>query len=192
MSPVLGIIASSNQQGRSGEPTGSYDALTTIIVPSGGLASIVLSGIPAGYRHLQLRASARSNRASATNDPLKITFNGDTSTNYSQHYLTGSGSGAPTSEGYANESFVSAYLGSSTDAIANNFGFAIVDILDYSSTNKFKTTRAIGGSDNNGSGLVSLVSGNWRSTAAISSLTIIPQVGTLWNQNSTFSLYGIK
>jgi hypothetical protein len=54
MSPVLGIIASSNQQGRGGGLVGSYDALAAITVPSGGLSSISFAGIPTGYRQLQL------------------------------------------------------------------------------------------------------------------------------------------
>jgi hypothetical protein len=64
--------------------------------------------------------------------------------------------------------------------------------LDYANTNKYKTTRSIGGNDNNGSGFVSLISGLWLSTSAISNIEIIPLNGTLWTQYSHFALYGIK
>jgi hypothetical protein len=67
----------------------------------------------------------------------------------------------------------------------------VVDILDYSSTNKFKTARSISGVDYSGSGYVALVSGLYRSTNAITTYNIISAGGT-FSVGSTFTLYGIK
>jgi hypothetical protein len=66
-----------------------------------------------------------------------------------------------------------------------------MDILDYANTNKFKTTRTLTGSDLNGSGVVSLDSGSWRSTSAITSITFTARANLI-NTYSSFALYGIK
>jgi hypothetical protein len=73
-----------------------------------------------------------------------------------------------------------------------NFGGFIVDILDYTSTNKNKTIRCLCGFDANGSGNLGLVSGLWRNSgSAITSLELFPQSGVI-AQYSSFALYGIK
>jgi hypothetical protein len=73
------------------------------------------------------------------------------------------------------------------------FGISVNDILDYSNTNKFKTHRCLCGHDQNGSGFIFMFSGNWRSTAAITSITIYPgDFTTTFAANSSFALYGIK
>jgi len=64
-----------------------------------------------------------------------------------------------------------------------------MDIFDYSNTNKFKTSRELGGYDLNGSGGVGFISGNFRSTSAITSIAF---AGTTFQQYSSFALYGVK
>jgi len=81
----------------------------------------------------------------------------------------------------------------STGATASVFGAGIIDILDYKDTNKYKTIRSIAGyEDNSQEGAVGIFYGAWRSTAAITSLTIVSTDGTGLTQYSSFSLYGIK
>jgi hypothetical protein len=88
---------------------------------------------------------------------------------------------------------------SSTTAASGGlvFGSLIMDILDYANTNKYKTTRGIIGFDTNGTvagygGRVGLISGNWRSTSAITSITFTVDNAANYSANSKFSLYGIK
>jgi hypothetical protein len=71
-------------------------------------------------------------------------------------------------------------------------GVSVTDILDYANTNKYTTTRAIWGWDNNSTeGNIRFVSGLWMNTAAITSLKIVPESGA-FKQYSHFALYGIK
>jgi hypothetical protein len=72
------------------------------------------------------------------------------------------------------------------------FGANIIDILDYANTNKYKTTRTLSGGDNNGSGFVQFMSGNWRNTNAVTSIDIFQVDGDTIAEYSQFALYGIK
>jgi hypothetical protein len=190
MSPVLGIIASSTQQGRGGGPVGAYDALATVTVPSGGLASITFAGIPAGYEHLQIRALARSTRA-ATSSNIYLGFNGDTTTgNYYGHMIQGDGSSATANAKIGSTtSFMSAVsAASNTSGI---FSAVVIDVLDYANTTKNKTSRALSGYDANGSGSVFFASGLWINTAAITSIELTDALGN-FAENSIYALYGVK
>ena len=175
------------------EPAGAYDALATVTVPSGGVASITFAGIPTGYKHLQIRLLAQTNRAVFV-DSLQLNFNSDTGSNYSWHTVQGDGS-SPSALGFATQTYArigDGTIGGATGS-GGQFGAGVIDILDYVSTNKNKTIRGLIGVDENGAGRIALGSGLWQnSSTAISSINITPQAGTLFLQNSSFSLYGVK
>jgi len=158
-------------------PTGSYDALATVTVPSGGVSSVTFSNIPSTYTHLQIRYFGF-----ASSD-VWINFNGDTASNYSRHSLYGNGSSAA-AYGGANDT----HLGFTYTASNTNPSACIFDILDYANTNKYKTARGLNGDDQNGSGIIMLASGNWRSTSAITSFVLTGNFG----QYSNIALYGVK
>jgi hypothetical protein len=187
--PILGIMASSRP---AFELVGSYDSLATITVPSGGVASITFSGIPNIYKHLQIRGIAKDDRASNVNDGIVVQFNSDTGANYTRHRLFGQGGG--TAEAGANTSQTGTLLYSGTGGAsgANIFGAFVMDVLDYTNTNKYKTMRALDGVDANGSGYIALDSGLWLNTAAITTITFTPQSGTIFTEHSSFALYGVK
>ena len=186
---ILPGILSSQISGHLFTLTGSYDALATVTVPSGGASSIVFSGIPqTGYKHLQLRMTHRTSVAT-TDDNVVGTFNNDTAGNYVTHYISTSGGGSVQGAivgTSANVIFFSRTPGASSTA--NVFGTGVVDILDYTSSNKNKTIRSLSGWDSNGTGQLWYWSGAWLSTAPISSI----QINGSWAQYSQFSLYGIK
>jgi hypothetical protein len=73
----------------------------------------------------------------------------------------------------------------------NMFGAGVIDILDYANTNKYKTSRLLGGEDLNGSGRVYLMSSNWQKTTAITQIDLSFETGNCM-QYSQFALYGIK
>jgi hypothetical protein len=190
--PIPGIFASAISGNLAG-PISGYDALWSTIVPSGGLSSITISNIPAGYKHLQLRVIATTNRASNEQDYFRVRFNSDTGTNYASHVLEGYGSGIGA---FANSSSASptTFVGGGNTAGTNVFGAAVIDILDYANTNKYKTTRALSGIETNTTaGRMWLSSSLWQNTAAISTITIDSFYGaTAIKQYSSFALYGIK
>jgi hypothetical protein len=192
MTPIIGIIASSFRSAAG--PDGAYDALSTVTVGAGGVASITFAAIPNTYKHLQIRYMARSDQAGVDRLGIEVNFNSDTAANYSSHQLFGTGSAASASA-YTSSSFI--YTGLSdipaATASANIFGVGIMDILDYADTSKHKTTRVLCGQDqNNTSGRIFLTSGNWRNTAAITSIRFRPESSSNFTQHSQFTLYGVK
>jgi hypothetical protein len=173
-------------------PFGAYDSLATATLSSSA-DFILFSEIPTGYKHLELRMLMRSSRTEA-NDALNIVFNGDTSS-YPRHYLMGSGSATSAYGETTSAGNVGAYITSAATAAnapANVFAASIVTILDYTSTAKYKTIRALAGGDQNGSGDIVFNSALWMSTSAITSIKI--QSGGLgdWVTNSTAALYGVR
>jgi len=192
--PILGIMASAISGNLS-----SYESIATTTVGSGGQSTITFSSIPGTYKHLQIRGSGQSSRATFGFDDVIIRFNGDTGTNYARHYLGGSGSAAYSGAANTPATYIytDSIIGSST-AGASFFGGFVMDIFDYTSTSKNKTVRTIGGIDLNGTvggegGRITLNSGLWFATpAAITSITLNTSSGTNFNQHSSFALYGIR
>lgn len=189
MAPILGIYASSNYQ-RVVPDTGSMFPIAMANVGSAGASTITFSSIPSTYKHLQIRGIARTDRATYTSDPLKLTFNSDGGSNYARHFLLGDGSSA-TTDGVSSQTFIQNYLITTNVATSGVFATFVIDILDYASTSKNKTVRTLMGFDNNGSGYIGLNSGLWmNSSTAISSLTLAGQFGT-FQQYTQAALYGI-
>lgn len=187
--PILGILASQITGHLS---TSSYESIQTVTVGAGGSASITFSSIPSTYTHLQVRAINRGTRAGSGYDYLMVQVNSDTSANYSWHLLYGNGTAAAASSS-ASQTSMGMGFDPQASATANAFGVTIMDILDYANTNKYKTFRSLCGSDTNDTnGAVGLASGNWRSTSAITSITLSNNVSGNLAQYSSFALFGVK
>lgn len=196
MAPILGIIASS----QIASNLTAFDSIATVTVGAGGSSSISFSSIPSTYKHLQIRAISQTNRATYNVDNIRIRINGDTGSNYSYHTLFSDPASPSTSalaEGFANQSYIQSTLATVSSVATNTFGATIIDILDYTNTNKYTTLRALSGGDTNGAasgfaGFISLGSGNWMNTNAVTSITLTMQYGSVFNQHSHFALYGVK
>ena len=160
----------------------SFESIATA-TPS-AQSSITFSSIPSTYKHLQIRGIAND----AFRSNLRMTFNADTGANYSFHMLYGNGSAATVASG-TSANYID-YVGKA-ESTSNVYGASIIDIHDYASTTKNKTTRTFFGYDFNGGGWSALASGLWMSTSAISSVTITNPNGN-YTAGSVFSLYGIK
>jgi hypothetical protein len=191
-----GTISRSALAGNALSYPGSYEAIGVVDVGGTAQSSITFSSIPGTYKHLQLRVFARTNGSGQDRSSIALKINVDTTAaNYSYHYLGGDGAnpfaGSTASSGTNN------YIGGISNITAANaatsiFGVAIIDILDYANTNKHKTIRTLTGQDQNGtSGRLSLASGRWGSSNAITSVELIPEYGS-FIQYSSFALYGIN
>jgi hypothetical protein len=154
-----------------------------------GATSIDFTSIPGTYTDLQLVLSGRSGFSFGFLD-LKFTFNGS-SAGYSEIYLYGTGSSAASGSdtGMANGRVVGV-IGDSTTT-ANTFSNVSMFISNYSSATN-KTVSIDGVSEANASGArQTLVAQLWANAAAITSISLTPQLGT-WVQYSSATLYGIS
>ena len=186
---LLGILASSRPAA-----AGDYESIATVTVGSGGSSSITFSSIAADWTHLQIRYINMGTTASGSGaDGLDLVINSvQTGNLYDVHILSGNGSAASalasTSQNYASAGM--AFVSSTATSIP---AVGIIDILDYADTNKNKTVRLLAGYDANGSGLIRLVSGLFRSTNAVTSLSFyINDRAQSFRANTHFALYGIK
>jgi hypothetical protein len=135
------------------------------------------------YQHLQIRMAARCGAAAN----LKIQYNGDTAGNYSFHYLEGTGSSVISGGG------TSASSGDLGVAVAesNVFSGFIVDILDAFETTKNKTGRSFYGAATAGSKWMGIMSHNWRSTSAVTSIKLAAGAQS-FQSGSRIAIYGLK
>ena len=196
MTPLLtGVFASQISGHLFSGPTGAYDAIAAVTVPSAGLSEITFSGIPDGYSHLQIRAIHRQNLANTGVDWLNIRFNGDTASNYAYHYLLSDGGSGSSGNGVSQNRIFCSLGNPSNNQTANMYGASIIDILDYKNSYKNKTARIFNGLANNSTSedYVMLSSGLWMNTAPITSITISNNTGTnAFMVNTQFALYGVK
>lgn len=182
---IPGIVASTNW------PKGDFESIATAVIGSGG-GTVSFTSIPATYQHLQIRIFCQTNRA-ATADDIYMKFNNSSADYYGYHIVYGDGASAASTANNLS-SAIDLTRFSSTNAGADVFSVGIVDILDYTSVNKNKTVRSLCGTDQNGSGVISFNSGLWKPSTpvAINRIDLAPSIGTLFNQDSHFALYGIK
>lgn len=191
--PILrGIIASSISNSAL---AGNFTSIATITA-AGGEASLTFSSIPQTYKALQIRGIAKDNTTTVGDDGFVLRFNGDsTSANYNYQYLFGNGStvtaGGSSSSGGIPSSF--GELTSSTGT-TSMFGVSVIDVIDYTSTSKYKIAKLVSGGDENVSSTnfaLALSAGFWLQLTAINSVTISAGGGT-FVANTQFALYGIS
>jgi hypothetical protein len=165
----------------------TYTLLETITVGAAGASSVTFNSIPqTGYTDLVMKMSARLD----VNDvQVKMYFNADsTAANYSWRRLYGDGATAVSDSG------TNLINGSANGAnmTASTFGNAEFYIPNYTSSNK-KSSSADHITETNGTtAYATLAASLWQGTAAISSITLLPNTTGNFVQHSTFSLYGVS
>lgn len=176
---------------------GSMDAIgTSLVATSGSITTISFTNIPQTYTHLQLRVSAIESTQDAY---FQAVYNSDTTqTNYPRHEVRGNGSAASAASTINVDATTKGAMIGLPGYSSTSPGVGIVDILDYTNTNKYKTTRSLFGQDANGSGLIALHSSVWLSTAAITQIDFRcnlaggSSASSKLIAGSIVSLYGIK
>ena len=194
---MLGSLWFNSFSAGGGGAAGDYELISTTILGSSA-ASVTFSGLgtsAAAYKHLQIRATARTDRSGADSDPVILRFNSDSGSNYARHGLLGYNFGGSSAmQSNAGTSQTSLYLSEAmpvASSTSNSFGGIVADILDFQSSSKNKTVRSLAGMNAAWSS-IELRSGVWLSTSAVTSITLLPLVGSNLVTGSRFSLYGLK
>lgn len=192
MSPILQSLANGSARGYGAffgaAAAGAYESIASA-TGTGSSQNITFSSIPSTYQHLQIRGVFRTDRAAGTED-IRIRFNSDSGTNYSNHFITSTGASVALNSDVSSSQM---NLGRTTAATTatNIIASYVIDIYDYTSTSKYKTFRAFGGYDYNSGGNVYLSSGLWMSSSALTSITFNLFYGN-WTSQTQIGLYGIK
>lgn len=148
-------------------------------------ASITFSSIPQTFKHLVIKFQGRSTHAAA-NVPLYVRFNGDSSAIYD----------------YAIEAVAGVvgaaqiYVGdiAASTANAGTAGSYSIDVPNYAGTTFIKHAMWLGGfsASTSGGGQNNYYGwGQWRSTAAITTILLLPSNGSFVT-GTVISLYGIS
>jgi hypothetical protein len=165
---------------------------STVTVGSGGAASIDFTSIPATYTDLVVKMSGRTTYSGGGTAYSTFTFNGNTA-NYSTKNLQGNGATVVSTNNSGGTGLM--YFGNipGTTYTANTFASYEIYIPNYASANN-KSVSIDSVTENNATtSYANLVAGLWANSAAITSISFKPEVGTGdWSQYSTATLYGIK
>jgi hypothetical protein len=170
----------------------TYEAIQTTTLGS-SQATISLSSIPSTYTDLRLVLFAvAGGSGGAYRIAPCITFNSDNSgsTNCSNTKISGDGSSA-----YSTRTSNDNKIGQA-DYFTQETSYPILatfDVMNYASTSVYKTVLASYSIENATAPAASRVVGLWRSTSAISTITINNYAwGNNFGANTVATLYGIK
>ena len=159
----------------------TYEKIATTTLSSAA-TDITFSSISSAYTDLRL---VFVGVGSSAGDIPAIRFNSDTATNYSRTYLTGNGTAASSNRTTSSNRIACGDAGDSTTIPS----FNTVDIFSYTGST-YKTALIESSEDQNGSGKVTRTVGLWRSTSAITSITVFNPSYNL-GAGYTATLYGI-
>lgn len=157
-------------------PSVAWTPLANITL-TGTATSVTFSSISQDYKDLVL-IFAGTGSAGADE---KLQFNSDTGSNY--NWVRMWADSAANSSATAATTYIR-----NTGGDLNGTNSIIINILDYSATNKHKTTLGRG---NNTAALVMATGGRWANTAAITTITYSISTGT-FSAGSSFALYGVS
>jgi hypothetical protein len=156
-------------------PTPTYTPLATVTLGSSA-SSVTFSSIPATYRDLIFIIDGN---LVSSSDNVTVRYNGDSGSNYSSVEMSGNGS--TTFSG--TQSGTQASVG----AAYTNRGTNIIQVMDYTSTDKHKTGISRFSTAGNA---VGAFASRWANTAAVTSVRI-GLTAQSFATGTTFSLYGV-
>jgi hypothetical protein len=178
---------------------GNFYPLQTVVVGLGGSYQIKFDNIPQIYTHLQIRCHTQTNRGTYGVDDMFWKFNNDSAANYTYHQMWSAGVGVNAQSvisGTAQGQVVSFQIGGTTTG-GFSWGSAVADIYEYTSTNKYKVLKAVGGASHAGqtiggvgNGAAAFSGGCWLSTAPITSISY--GSSNLMLPGTHVALYGVK
>lgn len=173
--PVTGVASSGVGLVKIDEQTVGVGGVASVTVPAAG-------NLPTRGRHLRVRCRVRSDFAAATVQ-FYIRFNGDNGANYDSQYVTATGVGAnPTNTEQLAQTvgFLTPAIPGGT-AVAGAWADVEVTIRDFGVVLRqvAKSKAAAHSADASGGNFQAEASAYWRTSAALTSFTLLPSAGNL-------------
>jgi hypothetical protein len=163
-------------------PTQTYVALASETLATSA-SSVTFAGIPATYRDLVVVFAGTSTGTPTT---VLTRLNSDTSSNYSNVMARGNGSNAASST----TTTTGAWAIAQNEALGTTQSNALVQIMDYSATDKHKTILSRGNNNNSAGVSVEMTASRWATTSAVTTVQLVVTTNN-FASGSTFALYGI-
>lgn len=148
-------------------------------------SSVTFSSITGSYTDLVLVIGGFLG-SPANSETIKFQCNGDTGSNYSSVYMYVTAGGSIVSTSESNQAQAACGRMGGT----NYGGTVIAHFNNYANTTTYKTILGRGNETN----VVWFSAGMWRSTSAITSIKVYPELygsGTNFKSGTVFTLYGI-
>lgn len=161
-------------------PTPTYDLIASNVLSSSA-SSVTFSSIPATYRDLIVVVQYLSSTGTAS---LELRLNSDTGANYHRVWMVGDGS---TASSFSETSATEVFLSSDTGAGTTGEHLSVIQIMDYSATDKHKTILSRG---NRASSGVTAQAARWANTAAVNTV-LLRTSSNNFASGSSFYLYGL-
>jgi hypothetical protein len=162
----------------------TYEPIATTTLGTAA-SSITFNSIGTAYS--DLRWVLVASNATALKD-LNITYNGVTTATYNATHQTGDGTNPSTGT----------YSAANNIRVASSIGLSpipsmfVCDVIDYQGTTFKQCLIRSAGNQNTGGGDVIQTIGVWRSTSAITSITLTCESPVNFAVGTTATLYGIK
>jgi len=156
-------------------------------------ASVTFSSIPATYTDLIIKVSARNaGTANAYPSIMRVRLNSDTSSIYSSTYVYGQDNAAG-SFNESNTDRIGAYASNSNTSTSNTFSNVEIYIPSYTASQN-RSVSVNGAAEINATtaNINAASAGLYRSTTAVSSITLSSGNSQDFVSGSSFDLYGIK
>ena len=167
----------------------TFIKIASTTVGAGGASDITFSSIPGTYTDLLLNLSGRYTGGGSQSTVWISAINGSSS-NLSNKWLRGSGSGTFQSGDASGGIYVGQVNGSSSTS--NTFTNISIYIPSYTaSASKSISVDAVQ-ENNQVEAYMSITSGVWDNSAAVTSITIDPDGSNTFAQYTTATLYGIS
>lgn len=160
-------------------PTPTYTPLANVTLAS-ATSTISFSSIPSTYKDLIFVINIAAT-ATVLNEVF-IRFNGDTGSNYSYLEAFGAGSGSGGGGSGSRTYNMIGYHGGGVSVIT------IAQVMDYSATDKHKTTLARNDKTDQGTTMIGC---RWANTAAVTSALISNIAPANFPVGTTVALYGV-
>lgn len=175
---LSGSLTTPSAKGAFSEP-GDFESIATSTLSS-ATASVTFNSIPQTYKHLQIRMIGFSDNGNYHYMSSNLTVGRRHTFYHTDTTVLGTNSGE--SPG------LPLNIGGMTGVFAN-----IIDIADYTSTNKLKQFKSHLSNDRNGSGQQVFAMGYWTEAGtALNSLTFTMGGSGNFSQHTDIALYGIK
>ena len=173
---------------------GRWALITETNVGAGGTGTVTFSSIPQNFRNLQLLLTVRTDRVAEVDSPTLI-FNGDGAGNYDYNVIDAVGAILSATPGRA-QTAISGGICEAGSSTASAFSSISIEIPNYTDTNTFKTVitnphGAFGNVSADADCRIRVAFNKWRSTSAITSITVDQAFGPNFVQYCKFQLYGV-